>query len=336
MALELAVEDPSYEDIAIQTFEQFLAIANTVRGHSEHGISLWDPDDGFLKDLVLRPDGQYQRVNVYSFVGLIPLFATEIVDCRLLANVPRFAQVLKKHAGGLFRGNEICACPVHTNDRGEHILSLVDEQMLVRILTRVLNEKEFLSPYGVRSISRIHAELRDIGHLEGVGEATIEYVPGEATSGIFGGNSNWRGPIWMPTNYLLIQAIEKFHRFLGDGFRMAAPCQVNQEMNLKEIANLLTARLIGIYRRDTYGLIPAYSAESPFQKDPYWQDLILFNEYFHGDTGLGLGAAHQTGWTGLLANLVLRRYRRNIPEYWRVQSKNIVQAKKQRGLGASD
>lgn len=320
MALELATEDSSYEDIAIQTFEQFLAIAGTVRGYSRHGISLWDPDAGFLKDLVLRPDGQYQRVNIYSFVGLIPLFATEIIDQRLLANVPRFARVLKKHSGGFFHGNPVCACPVRTNEQGEHILSLVDKQMLVRILTRVLNEKEFLSPYGVRSISRIHAELHDIGHLEGIGEATIDYVPGEDTSGLFGGNSNWRGPVWMPTNYLLIQAIEKFHRFLGDDFRMAVPCKVNREMNLKEIAMLLTGRLIDIYRRDDNGLIPAYPADSPFQKDPHWQDLILFHEYFHGDTGLGLGAAHQTGWTGLLANLVLRRNRRNIPEYWRGQA----------------
>ncbi len=327
MALELSVEDPSYEDIAIQTFEQFLAIANTVRGHSKHSVSLWDPDDGFLKDLVLRPDGHYQRVNVYSFVGLIPLFATEIIDRRLLVNVPRFADVLRKHAGGLFRGNAICACPVHTNERGENILSLVDEQMLVRILTRVLDEKEFLSPYGVRSLSRIHAELRDIGYLEGIGDATIEYVPGESTSSIFGGNSNWRGPIWMPTNYLLIQAIEKFHRFLGNGFKMAIPCQGNQEMNLQEIAKLLTERLIAIYRRDANGLLPAFPSNSPFQKDPYWQDLILFHEYFHGDSGIGLGAAHQTGWTGLLANLVLRRNRRGIPEYWRDQSDNAVQSK---------
>jgi hypothetical protein len=275
----------------------------------------------------LRPDGQYQRVNVYSFVGLIPLFATEIIDRRLLANVPRFAQVLRKHAGGLFRGNAICACPVHTNDRGENILSLVDEQMLVRILTRTLNEEEFLSSYGVRSLSRIHAELRDIGYLEGIGDATIEYVPGESTSSIFGGNSNWRGPIWMPTNYLLIQAIEKFHRFLGKGFRMAIPCQGNQEVNLQEIAKLLTERLIAIYRRDTNGLLPAHSPDSPFQKDPYWKDLFLFHEYFHGDSGLGLGAAHQTGWTGLLANLVLRRNRQSIPDYWRDQSIANIQAK---------
>lgn len=131
----------------------------------------------------------------------------------------------------------------------------------------------------------------------------------------------------MPTNYLLIQAIEKFHRFLGDGFQMAVPCKVNREMNLKEIAALLTGRLIAIYRRDANGLIPAYPAESPFQKDPHWKDLILFHEYFHGDTGLGLGAAHQTGWTGLLANLVLRRYRQNIPEYWRDQPKTGGQCK---------
>jgi hypothetical protein len=336
MALELAIEDAAYEDIAIQTFEQFLAIANTLRGHSEHGISLWDSEAGFLKDLVLCPDGRYQRVNIYSFVGLIPLFATEIVDHRLLANVPRFVEVLRKHGGGLFRGNEICACPVHTNERGEHILSLVDEKMLVRILARVFSEQEFLSPYGVRSISRIHAELRDVGNLEGIGETTIDYVPGESTSGIFGNNSNWRGPIWLPTNYLLIQAIDKFYRFLGDAFRITVPCQVNCEMNLKEIAQLLTARLISIYRRDADGLIPAYPAESPFQSDPYWKDLILFHEYFHGDTGLGLGAAHQTGWTGLLANLVLRRYRRGIPGYWRRRTEDAVQGKESRVSGTSD
>jgi hypothetical protein len=173
-----------------------------------------------------------------------------------------------------------------------------------------------LAPYGVRSVSRIHAEHRELGYIPGIGHTMIEYVPGESNSGLFGGNSNWRGPIWMPCNYALVQAIEKFHRFLGNEFKVTVPCLNNQELNLKEIANLLAERLVDLYRRDQNGHIPAMKPNSPFQHDSNWKDLYLFYEYFHGDTGQGLGAAHQTGWTGLLANLVMRGHRQDIPEYW--------------------
>ncbi len=317
MALELAAHDASYEPIAIQIYQQFLNIANTIGGHTGTGVSLWDPEDGFFKDLVVEPDGRAHRVDVYSWVGLIPLFACEIVDQRLLAKVPRFRALLERHGGGVFQGHVICACPDHENERGEHLLSLVDETMLPRILQRLLSEEEFLSPYGVRSVSRIHAERRDLGVLPGVGQALIEYVPGESNSGLFGGNSNWRGPVWMPTNYTLIQALEKYHRFLGDGFKVPVPCHNNEELTLKQISNLIADRLVGLFKRNAEGLIPAFAPDSPFQRDPHWKDLLLFNEYFHADTGQGIGASHQTGWTGLVANLVMRRYRQDIPEYWR-------------------
>jgi hypothetical protein len=324
MALEIATEDPDYEDIAIQCYAQFLSIANAMAGHETDCLSLWDPKDRFFKDLITTPDGQCHRIDVFSWVGLIPLFACEIVDRRLLANAPRFARMLREHKGGLFQGNYICACPDWENHRGEHLLALVDHTMLPAILQRLLNEDEFLSPYGVRSLSRIHAQRRDIGTLPGVGMAMIEYVPGESTSGLFGGNSNWRGPVWMPTNYTLIQALEKFHRFLGKEYKVPVPCLGNQELTLAEVAKLIADRLVDIFRRDGSGRVPAFPGNSPFQHDPLWKDLLLFHEYFHGETGQGLGAAHQTGWTGLVANLVMRRYRRDIPEFWRQRTREAV------------
>ena len=318
MALELAAGNSDYEDVAIQCYTQFLGIANTIAGHANHAdkLSLWDPDDGFFKDLVVAPDGRCQRIDVFSWVGLIPLFACEIIDQRLLAHAPRFAAELEAHGGGLFDGHYICACPQHENGRGEHLLALVDHTMLPRILAHLLAEDEFLSPYGIRSVSRVHATRCDLGYVQGIGEAMIRYLPGESDSGLFGGNSNWRGPVWMPTNFSLIQALEKYHRYLGDDFRMTVPGS-DRQLNLSEIAQLLAQRLANLFRRDGAGRIPALPADSPFAHDPAWRDLLLFPEYFHGETGLGLGAMHQTGWTGLVANLVHRRYRSDIPAYWR-------------------
>ena len=320
MALELCTRDPDYEGIAIQCYSQFLAIANVIRGYAlPDSLSLWDDKDGFFKDLLVCPDGRSTRIDVFSWVGLIPLFACEVVDERLLKNTPRFRALLEKHKGGRFEGNYICQCPAWVNARGEHLLALVDHTMLAPILARLLDEHQFLSPHGVRSLSRIHAERKDLGMLPGVGRALIEYVPGESNSAMFGGNSNWRGPVWMPTNYTLIQSLEKFHRFLGDNFKVAIPSMNNQALTLAQVSGLISERLVNIYRRDAHGQRPAYPADSPLQHDPHWQDLLQFYEYFHGDTGQGLGAAHQTGWTGLLANLVLRKYREAVPQFWKDQ-----------------
>ncbi|WP_448203838.1 MGH1-like glycoside hydrolase domain-containing protein [Azospirillum sp. sgz302134] len=324
MALELAAEDPDYEDIAIQIYEQFLAIANAIGGHAPGVVSLWDGEDGFFKDLIVCPDGKVSRVDVYSMVGLIPLFATEVVDRRLLEKVPRFRRKLTEHRGGKFQGSYVCACPDWENDRGEHLLALADHTMLPRILQRLLDRDQFLSDYGIRSVSRIHAVHQHLGDLPGVGQALIEYVPGESTSGLFGGNSNWRGPVWMPVNYTLVQSLEKFHRFLGDAFRVPVPCLGGRELTLKEIATLIADRLVSLYRPDETGRRPVYRTQPPFDEDPHWRDLLLFYEYFHADTGQGLGASHQTGWTGLLANLVMRRYRTDIPDYWKAHSGDEV------------
>ena len=321
MCLELAASDSDYEDLAIQCYLQFLGIAKTIAGGSGIGVSLWDEQDGFFKDVVVGPDGSAQRIDVFSWVGLIPLFACEIVDQRLLKASPRFERVMKMHRYGLFDGHYVSECPTKINARGEHLLSLVDAAKLRRILQHLLSEGEFLSDYGVRSVSRIHAQRQDLGHVHGIGRALIEYVPGESTSGLFGGNSNWRGPVWMPTNYTLVQSIEKFHRFLGDEFKVPVPCLGNQELTLNQIAKLISDRLVDIFRRNPEGRIPALPADSPFQRDPAWRDLLLFNEYFHGETGLGLGATHQTGWTGLVANLVQRRYRSDIPAFWKQQAR---------------
>jgi hypothetical protein len=295
-----------------------MAIANSITGHSG-GYSLWDDRDEFYKDLLVTPDGRRQHIDVFSWVGLIPLFASEVVDERLLKAAPRFRATLEEHYRGFFDGHQVTHCPVQTNPRGEHLLSLVTPRQLKCVLRRVLAEDEFLSPHGVRSVSRIHAERRDLGHIPGVGQAMIEYVPGESNSGLFGGNSNWRGPIWMPTNYMLVQAIEKFHRYFGDEFTVAVPCRDGQRLTLRQIANLISDRLVGIFRRGADGRVPAFAEGTPFQGDAHWKDLLLFNEYFHGETGLGLGAMHQTGWTGLVANLVQRGYRKDIPKYWRRQ-----------------
>ncbi|WON72971.1 MGH1-like glycoside hydrolase domain-containing protein [Nitrosospira sp. Is2] len=317
MALEIAVDDPAYESIAVQSYSQFLAIANTLAGHTGAGVPIWDEADGFFKDIVVQPDGSARRINVFSWVGIIPLFACEVVDARLLAGRPRFNELLWKHKGGMFDGSVICACPVDTNERGEHLLSLVTPAMLVKILARVFDEDEFLSQFGVRSVSKRHATGQDLGHIPGIGNAIIQYVPGESDSALFGGNSNWRGPVWMPTNYLLVQAIEKMHRYLGDAFTFPAPCLNGYEINLKYASTMLAERLADIFRRDETDVIPNFPIDSPHQTDPHWGNLLLFHEYFHGETGQGLGSAHQTGWTGLVANLVMRRYRTEIPEYWR-------------------
>jgi Mannosylglycerate hydrolase MGH1-like glycoside hydrolase domain len=304
LALELAAAGRDYEDIAVQCYAQFLAIAKAIGGDGER-VSMWDPNDRFFKDLIVTPEGEHRRLDVFSWVGIIPLFACEIVDDDTLNRVPRFRALLYEHRGGMFDGHTICACPEHTNERGEHLLALVDHTMLEGILSHLLNEQEFLSPYGIRSLSRLHAERRDLGTLPGIGEALIDYVPGESNSALFGGNSNWRGPVWFPTNYSLIEALDKFHRYLGDDFTFTAPSLGTDAMTLHDISRRLAERLLNLFRRDADGRIPAFPADSPLQHDPHWQDLLLFHEYFHAETGQGLGASHQTGWTGLAANLLL-------------------------------
>jgi hypothetical protein len=324
VALELTHADPDYEDVAIQIYKQFLGICEALSGYATGRPSTWDAQSGFFKDLIIGPDGAWRHIDVYSMVGLIPLFATEVIDHRLLSRAPRFRDRLRSHKGGLFRGHYVCACPDWENERGEHLLSVVDHTMIQPILARLLDDEQFLSKFGVRSVSKIHERQKDLGVLPGVGAAMIEYVPGESTSPLFGGNSNWRGPVWLPVNYLLIQSLEKFHRFLGGGFTFAAPCLGNSCLTLEGVANLISERVGNIYRRSESGVTPALQGQPPFHLEEHWRDLLLFFEYFHAETGQGLGAAHQTGWTGLIANLVLRRYRDDVPDFWMRQQASIA------------
>jgi len=316
IALELTADDEDYEHIALHCYKQFLAIARAVAGQ-RGGEALWDERDGFFKDAVIGRNGQAQRIDVFSLVGLIPLFAVEVIDERLLRNAPAMRALLDGHSGGMIDNQIVCACPATTNARGEHLLSLVDPAKLPRILEKLLDEAHFLSPYGVRSLSRIHAEQRELGDLIGLGRVSIEYVPGESTSGLFGGNSNWRGPIWMPVNYLLIQSIEKFHRYYGDDFRIEAEALGSEPVNLEQVARRLSDRLVALFTPDAEGRIPALPDNALFHDGGDWSGLMLFPEYFHADSGQGVGAMHQTGWTGLIANLIQRQYRTDIPGYWR-------------------
>jgi hypothetical protein len=299
---------------------QFLAIANTIGGHApaqDFSLSLWDPTDGFFKDLVVDPDGQTQRIDVFSWVGIIPLFACEVVDERLLASAPRFRKILDQHDGGFFRGNRISAAPDELNKRGERMLALVDDGMLPRILDHLFAEAEFLSPYGIRSVSKVHDQRRNLGEIRGIGTAMVEYVPGESNSALFGGNSNWRGPIWMPTNYILIQCLEKYYRFLGPDYMVSLPCLQGEQLDLRDVAQLLSSRIVDLFRENGHGVVPARAGLEPRLKAINPEKLHLFPEYFHGDLGVGLGAMHQTGWTALVANLVHRRTRAEAPGYWR-------------------
>ncbi len=311
MAIELAQEDPAYEDIAIQIHKQFFAIANSVHGHTETGIALWDSSDNFYKDAVVCPYGVYQ-LGVFSWVGLVPVFGIEVVGPEKFEKMPRYAAFLESHAGGKYDGNVICACPHTVNGRGDHFFSMPLPGNLPPMMQRVLNSEEFLSPHGIRALSKLHAMQRDLGDVPGIGRTMITYEPGESESGLFGGNSNWRGPIWFPLNYVFVRALEKVHRYLTETFTVSVPSLSGKPMTFEQAADVISERLINIFRRNEQGLRPVFPKDSPFQNDPHWKDLILFHEYFHGEDGHGLGAAHQTGWTAVVANLIKRQYTKDL------------------------
>jgi len=308
MAVELAREDPAYEDMAIQFHSQFFAIVNAIHGYTETGVSLWDDRDRFFKDAVTGPRGTY-HLPVFSWVGLIPLFGCEIIEGEPLKKVPRYTAFLAEHAGGTYDGRIVCACPHTENLRGEHLFSAMLPSDLPAVMERVLNPEEFLSPCGIRSLSKIYGTATDLGDAPGLGSITIQYEPGESGRDLFGGNSNWRGPVWMPLNFLMVGALDKLHRYLTDSFTVPAPVLGDRQVTLSQAADLIAGRLMGLFRRNERGKRPVFPEDSPFQDDPHWKELLLFHEYFHGETGVGLGAAHQTGWTALVANLLKRACR---------------------------
>lgn len=311
IALELAQENPVYEDMATKFFEHFLYIADAMNHVGTDQTQLWDEEDGFFYDVLQLPDGQRTRLKVRSMVGLIPLFAVTTLEPDLLDKLPNFKTRLEwfiQHRTGLKRN---VACMETKGLEARRMLALLyvtlgrvdHEDKLRRVLNKLLDETEFLSDYGIRALSKYHAEHPYIFDVDGQ-EHRVDYEPAESSSGLFGGNSNWRGPIWFPVNYLIIESLQKFHHYVGDDFKVECPTGSGQMMTLAEVAAEISRRLITIFAQEASGQRPLYGGIEAFQRDEHWQDLILFHEYFHGDNGAGIGANHQTGWTGLVAKLI--------------------------------
>jgi hypothetical protein len=304
MAMELAGENPAYEDVASKFWEHFLYIAHAM-GHQgkANQLALWDDVDGFFYDNLILPDGTRQPLKVRSMVGLIPLFAVETLEPDIMARLDGFRRRLDwfvAHRPDL-TGNVACMqTPGHGARR---LLSVVTADRLTRVLARMLDEREFLSPFGVRALSRVHADTPYLLPVDGIVHR-VDYEPGESTSGLFGGNSNWRGPVWFPVNFLLVEALQKFHHYFGDDLRVECPTGSGTMLTLAEVATELSQRLSRIFLRDDSGRRPVFGGVERFQQDPHWRDYVPFHEYFHGDDGRGVGASHQTGWTALVAKLL--------------------------------
>jgi hypothetical protein len=304
IAIELAHHDPTYEDVCTKFFEHFLTIGAAATERA--GYSLWDEDDGFFYDVLVDQNGGRMPLKVRSWVGLIPLFAVETFDRRLIENLPEF----RHRAEWFIRKRPEQCFNFHVADFGgareRHFLSLVGPDRLRRILMRMLDEAEFLSPHGLRSVSKLHETEPVRLDLDGE-EYEVRYQPSDSDTHLFGGNSNWRGPIWFPLNYLMIEALQKFHHYLGDDFKVELPTGSGHECTLWEVAGELARRLTSIFVPDDDGRRATNGGVDRFDFDPHWKDHVTFNEYFHGDTGRGLGASHQTGWTALVAKLI-RQY----------------------------
>ncbi|MGH9360536.1 MAG: MGH1-like glycoside hydrolase domain-containing protein, partial [Thermoanaerobaculia bacterium] len=304
MALELASEEPAYEDVASKFFEHFVAIADAMNHLG--GTGLWDEKDGFYYDQ-LHAGGRSVPLPVRSMVGLIPLFAVEVLEGEVIDRLPGF----KKRMSWFLENRKDLAGQVaymvsDENDHAAHrhrLLAVPSRPRLERILRYLLDENEFLSPHGIRSVSRVHAD-RPFVFRAGGEEHRVDYVPGESSTGLFGGNSNWRGPIWFPVNFLLVEALQRYHHFYGDSLKVECPVGSGRMANLGEAALEIAERLSRIFLPGAGGRRPFQGADARWAEDPHGRDLLLFHEYVHGDTGEGLGASHQTGWTALVAPLL--------------------------------
>jgi len=303
ISMELAAHDSFFEDMAMKFADHFALIANAMNRVGADGM--WDEEDGFYYDVLRLPDGRATRLKVRSMVGLLPLCATTVIEPWQRERVPRVMQLFHERLQRmpqLLKGVHPTG-PGHLGYGERGIAALVNPERLRRILSRMLDENEFLSPYGIRALSRSHAERPYVFEVNGQ-EYRVNYLPAESDTGMFGGNSNWRGPIWMPVNALLIRALLSFYGYYGDSFKIECPTGSGNRMNLFEVAREIANRLTRIFLRDGSGRRPVYGGTGKFQTDPYWKDYILFYEYFHGDNGAGLGASHQTGWTGIVAKLI--------------------------------
>jgi hypothetical protein len=303
LAIELAAHDRAYEDMAAKFCEHFYYIAAAMNKPGSEGM--WDEEDGFYYDLLVLPDGSTTRLKVRSMVGLLPLCATSVIEKWQRERIPRtLAQVTER----MRRIPELQKTihptgPGHLGVAERGIMALVNPERLRRILAKMLDENEFLGPHGIRALSKFHQQHPYVFHVQGQ-EYRVDYLPAESNTGMFGGNSNWRGPVWMPVNAMIIRALLQFYLYYGDNFKVECPTGSGRLMNLFEVAKEIADRLNRIFLRNEHGQRPVYGGSEKFQTDPHWRDHILFYEYFHGDNGAGLGASHQTGWTGLVAKFI--------------------------------
>jgi hypothetical protein len=302
IAIELAKDDAIYQDLATKFFEHFLRIASAMSGFSGSGYSLWDEEDGFFYDALHLPDDTRVPLKVRSLVGLLPLMAVETIEPDILDAMPVFDRRThwfidnRPHLTGNMASIDVPGVGKR------RLMAILTRERLISVLKYLLDENEFLSPHGIRSVSKYHEDNPYVLHLNGR-TYTVAYVPAESDSGMFGGNSNWRGPVWFPINYLIIESLQKFHHYYGDDFQVEHPTGSGRMMTLNAVAADLSRRLISLFlQKDRQR--PIYGGQQRFQNDPHWRNLILFYEYFHGDNGAGLGASHQTGWTGLVAKLI--------------------------------
>jgi hypothetical protein len=298
-------------DLAVKFVQHFLWIA-TAMMHAGRGVGMWDDEDGFFYDVLRLPDGSAQRLKVRSMVGLLPLCAVTVFDGRLLEQSPDVRQRLREFLEARPEVRRFIQDPAKTGHAGRRLAAILSEDKLRRVLRTMLDENEFLSPYGIRSLSRRHAEHPYVFRV-GEQEYRVSYLPAESDSGMFGGNSNWRGPIWLPVNGLIVRALLQYFAYYGKDFTVECPTGSGRSMTLYEVAEEISRRLAAIFLRDGAGRRPVYGGCRTFQEDPHWRDLLLFYEYFHGDNGAGLGANHQTGWTGIVARL-MHFFATNTPE----------------------
>ncbi len=303
IALHLSLEEPYYQDIATKFFEHFLRIAQAMTNCGGQGHSLWDPQDGFFYDALHLPSDQIIPLKVRSLVGLLPLLAVETLEPEMMEKLPVFARRVDWFVSK--RPNVSCniACVYRPGVGHRRLLSILTEDRLVSVLKYLLSETEFLSDYGIRSVSKYHEANPYTFHVNGQTH-TVRYLPAESDNGLFGGNSNWRGPIWFPINFLLIESLQKYHHYYGDTIKLEFPTGSGNFLNLWDISQELSKRMIRLFLRNEEGKRPFFGAIQKFQEDPHFKDLFLFNEYYHGDNGAGIGASHQTGWTALIAKLI--------------------------------
>jgi hypothetical protein len=303
IALELAEQDASYQDVASKFFEHFVYICRAMNNMANEGIELWDARDGFYYDVLHLPDGRHFPLRVRSIVGLVPLFAIETLESDIVDKLPGFKRRMQWFIENRPEFGDNVETSTSSGGLVRRFLSLVNRERLRCVLRYMLDETEFLSPYGVRALSRFHGEHPYVLDVGGVAYQ-VDYEPAESRTGVFGGNSNWRGPVWFPMNFLLIESLQKFHWYLGDAYKVECPVGSGRMLNLWDVATELSHRLTRIFLRNADGRRAVFGGNDKFQTDPHWRDLLLFYEYFHGDNGAGMGASHQTGWTALVAKLL--------------------------------